>query len=238
MSNKMGGTSIPLVMTTPHPCSYLPAQEATTVFVDPSYQITPFLFSRLADVGFRRSGAHLYRPQCGQCQACTPIRIPVAPFQPNRSQKRCLKRNEDLHIQALSNIDNDACYTLYWQYLESRHSQGDMFPPTREQYQDFLCHPWPGTFYLGFYNEENRLLAVSVCDRFAQGTSAVYTFYDPNEEDRSLGMYAILTQIAHTRMMQLPYLYLGYWIKDCRKMAYKIQYRPYELLQDGVWQTP
>lgn len=237
MNHKTSGSSIPLRLTAPHPCSYLSNQIASTAFVDPAYQITPFLFSRLAEVGFRRSGEYLYRPQCEHCQACTPIRIPVQAFHPTRNQKRCLKRNEDLHVRALDDINTTHCYELYARYLSTRHHDGDMYPPTREQYENFLCHHWPGTFYLGFYDAQETLLGISVCDRFTHGLSAVYTFYEPTESARSLGVYAVLTQIVHARWLQLPYLYLGYWIRDCRKMAYKTQYAPYELLHDGVWQT-
>jgi arginyl-tRNA--protein-N-Asp/Glu arginylyltransferase len=231
----MSSHKLTLLVTHPHPCSYLPDRQASTAFVDPAYQITPFLFSRLAELGFRRSGTHVYRPHCGDCQACIPIRLPVNRFEPDRQQLRCLKRNSDLRVRQLASIDNDDCYALYERYINQRHEDGDMYPASREQYSNFLCVPWPGTFYLT-YSLGERLLAVSVCDRFDHGYSAVYTFFDPDEEKRSLGVYAILNQIARAQLEGLDYLYLGYWIKDCAKMRYKSRYRPAEILQGGQWQ--
>jgi arginyl-tRNA--protein-N-Asp/Glu arginylyltransferase len=223
-----------LLVTHPHPCSYLPDQQASTAFVDPAYPITPFLFSRLAEMGFRRSGKHVYRPQCQSCQSCIPARVPVKNFAPRRNQLRCMKHNADLEIRQLDSIDSDACYALFERYINTRHDDGDMYPAEREQYQNFLCVPWPDTFYLAYYCD-NRLVAVSVCDHFDTGYSAVYTFFDPDEHKRSLGVFAVLNQIERARVDGLEYLYLGYWIKDCAKMRYKTDYRPVELLINGQW---
>jgi len=126
-------------------------------------------------------------------------------------------------------------YALYAEYINSRHSDGDMYPPSVDQYSSFLTAEWGETLFLEFRNAEKRLLAVAVCDRLDNGLSAVYTFYDPSESRRSLGAFAILWQIEETRRMQLPSLYLGYWIKNCQKMSYKIAYRPIELLINNEW---
>lgn len=230
----MSNNRLMLYVTQPHPCSYLDGQEATTAFVDPDIEMNPPLFTRLAEIGFRRSGSHVYRPQCASCHACTPARLPVQDFKPNRNQLRCLKRNEDLRIRQIDTIDNDTCYTLYEKYINTRHEDGDMYPANHAQYRQFLCTPWPDAFYLAFYRGET-LIAVSVCDRFTNGYSAVYTFFDPDEHKRSLGVYAILNQIARAQLEGMDYLYLGYWIKDCAKMRYKIGYRPIELLINGKW---
>lgn len=163
------------------------------------------------------------------------MRLPVHEFQPDRNQLRCLKRNADLQVRQLDSIDGDAFYALYEKYINTRHEDGDMYPANREQYRNFLCVPWPGTFYLAYYCE-GHLVAVSVCDRFDHGYSAVYTFFDPDEQKRSLGVYAVLNQIARAQLEGLDYLYLGYWIRDCAKMRYKIGYRPIEMLIKGKWQ--
>lgn len=226
---------IALHLTSPHPCSYLEGQQAITAFVAPETDIDLPLFTRLAELGFRRSGHHVYRPQCQHCNACIPVRLPVQAFRPNRNQLRCLKRNEDLTIRQLDSINSNECYTLYEKYLNHRHFDGDMYPPDRQQYEDFLCTPWPGTFHLAFYAEK-QLVAIAVCDRYLNGTSAVYTFYDPDEHKRSLGVYAVLNQIARAQLENMSYLYLGYWIKDCQKMNYKTQYRPIEFFINGRWQ--
>lgn len=224
-----------LLVTHPHPCSYLPGQQASTAFVDPQVSIDTHLFTRLAEIGFRRSGSHVYRPQCKHCQACIATRLPVQDFKPDRNQLRCLRRNADLDIRQIASIDRDDCYALYEKYINTRHGDGDMYPASREQYREFLCVEWPAVFYLAYYCN-NRLVAVSVCDRFDNGHSAVYTFFDPDEHKRSLGVFAVLNQIARAQLEGLGYLYLGYWIKDCTKMRYKLDYRPIELLLNGRWQ--
>lgn len=233
---RMTSQSISLLVTAPHACSYLHGREASTAFVSPEIQITPFLFSRLAEAGFRRSGQHIYRPQCQQCNACIPVRIPVQAFTPNRNQIRCIKRNADLDVRQVASINNDACYALYEKYINTRHQDGDMYPATREQYDNFLGVPWPESFYLTYYSE-SRLIAVSVCDRFDNGYSAVYTFFDPDEHVRSLGVFAVLNQIVRAKLEGLDYLYLGYWIKNCDKMRYKSQYQPLEMRINNQWQV-
>lgn len=227
-------STLKLFATQPHPCSYLDGQEATTVFVDPEANIDPALYTQLSQLGFRRSGAHLYRPQCLRCQACVSSRIPVKAFKPNRSQRRCLQLNRDLSLQITKDINTLEHYNLYSRYIESRHQDGDMYPPSEDQYKAFLTSEWEITQFIEF-RLEGRLIGVSVCDRLGDGLSAVYTFYDAGEESRSLGKFAILAQIEKAKSLGLDYLYLGYWIKECEKMNYKIQYRPLELLVNRRW---
>ncbi len=226
--------NIRLFATHPHGCSYLPQEEAVTVFVDPNHKIDAPLYSRLSENGFRRSGRHIYRPHCEQCNACIAARVPALAFAPNRKQRRCWNRNRDLSVSSSLNIDTDEHYKLYASYIEQRHADGDMYPPSREQFTSFLTSEWGVTEYLEF-RLQGRLLAVAVCDRMDNGYSAVYTFFDPREERRSLGSYAILWQIELTRQLGLESVYLGYWIKACDKMNYKTQYRPLELLIDHRW---
>jgi arginine-tRNA-protein transferase len=221
--------------TYPHRCSYLEEEEATTLFIDPRQPIDQALYTRLSLLGFRRSGAHVYRPHCSQCKACVPARIPVLDFRPNRSQRRTWRRNEDLIITESESIADDEAYRLYERYILARHADGDMFPPDRDQYESFLSNAWDCTRYYRFHRD-GRLLGVAVTDVLEDGLSAIYTFFDPYEEARSLGRHAILWQIEQARVAGLPYVYLGYWIRRCRKMAYKADYRPLELLLDNRWQ--
>ncbi|MFL0797923.1 MAG: arginyltransferase [Cellvibrionaceae bacterium] len=223
-----------LYLTQPHDCSYLEGEEATTAFIDPSIQIDQHTYTQLSQLGFRRSGPHVYRPQCAKCHACISSRIPVSRFKPNRSQKRIWKRNSDLRIEALSNIQGDQFFELYSKYIHARHSDGDMFPPTRDQYDNFLTNQWGDTAYLAFYDAE-KLVAAAVTDVLNSGLSAIYTFYDTGEDKRGLGIYAVLYQIELARQQGLEHVYLGYWIKQCQKMSYKIKYRPIELLIDQQW---
>jgi leucyl-tRNA---protein transferase len=220
--------------TYPHSCSYLEDKEATTLFVDPRTQVDSKLYSQLSLMGFRRSGSHIYRPHCSQCNACVPTRIVVDQFQPRRSQKRAWKHNQDLEVRAVESIATDEYFDLYRSYIESRHQDGDMYPPLRDQYESFLSDEWGVTQYHRI-ELKGQLLGIAVVDRLADGLSAIYTFFDPEQQHRSLGIYAILWQIEQARELGLPYVYLGYWIKQCQKMAYKIQFRPLELYVNGRW---
>ena len=220
--------------TYPHSCSYLEEQEATTLFIDPRQQMDKNLYSNLSLLGFRRSGNHVYRPHCTHCEACIPARIPVAGFKPKRSQRRTLARNADLRVERSEDIRDDQAFELYQRYIQLRHSDGDMYPPDREQYESFLNNAWNCTRYYRFY-QRDTLLGVAVVDELVDGLSAIYTFFEPEEQKRSLGNYAILWQIEKAREMGLHYLYLGYWIRDCQKMAYKSEYRPLELYVNSRW---
>jgi arginine-tRNA-protein transferase len=225
---------IQFFLTPKHPCSYLNRNNAQTLFFDPREVITPQIYQSLTDQGFRRSGSHLYRPHCGSCQACIPTRVPVAQFAPKRSQKRVLKRNKDLHVRLESAAFSRRHYHLYERYISLRHADGDMYPASEDQYRSFLLSPWSNSVFVCLYQGE-RLLSVAVTDEQSRGLSAIYTFFEPTEDARSLGVLSILKQIELCQELGLPYLYLGYWIKDCDKMSYKTQYRPTELFINDRW---
>ncbi len=227
-------STIKLFATKPHPCSYIEGEEATTVFVDPTAAIDIELYGQLSLLGFRRSGPHLYRPQCAKCQACVSCRIPVEQFTPNRGQRRCWKKNQDISIQVVNEISTSEHFDLYARYIGSRHTEGDMYPPTREQYQSFLTSEWGSTQFWEF-RLGDQLIGVSVCDHFENALSAVYTFFDPDFNERGLGKFAVLAQVERAKLWGLGYVYLGYWIKQCGKMNYKTQYRPLELLVNRHW---
>ena len=227
-------SNLKLFATQPHPCSYLDDREATTLFIDPKAPVDQALYTQLSRIGFRRSGPHLYRPHCAQCQACISCRIPVAGFAPSRSQRRCLTRNRDLELRFVPHIDTDEHYALYEDYINNRHKDGDMYPASRAQYRAFLSREWDLTRYLEF-RLKGSLLGVAVCDRLQDSWSAIYTFFDYREQRRSLGVFGILAQVKEARRLGLNYVYLGYWIKHCQKMSYKTQYRPLELLIDRRW---
>ena len=222
--------------TQPHACSYLPDEQATTLFLDPSQPMDPGVYADLSELGFRRSGDHLYRPHCQRCNACVPARIPAARFMPNRQQKRILKRNADLSVTAARPRYTEEYFDLYKRYIEQRHADGDMYPPSRDQFSTFLVRDLPFSRFYEF-RLGARLVAVAVTDLLPNGLSAVYTFYEPEEERRSLGRFAILWQIDEALRLDLGAVYLGYWIKNCKKMNYKTQYRPIELLINQRWVT-
>jgi len=140
----------------------------------------------------------------------------------------------DVRVEKCSELKGDAAYFLYQEYIEKRHSDGDMYPATPEQFDAFIRSKAEGGQYYCFYIEE-KLIAVAVSDLLDTGLSAVYTFFDPALEKRSLGNFAILWQIEQVRALGLDYLYLGYWIKNCAKMEYKSTFRPLEMMIEGKW---
>ena len=229
-------STIKFFATKPHTCSYLPEEQATTVFVDPHYEMDGDTYSQLSEFGFRRSGEHVYRPRCEMCQACVPIRIPVDSFEPSRSQKRSLKRNSDLVMNVVDNIDTDEHYALYEKYINARHQDGDMYPARRDQYLDFLTSEWGITRFLEF-RRNDQLIAVSVTDVLSNGVSAIYAFFDPDQPKRSLGVFNIVFLTQWAKAHGLPYVYLGYWIRHCQKMAYKVAYKPFQVLVNNHWVT-
>ena len=222
-------------ITPPHDCSYLPNKSARMVFLDPTHRINVVTLSELSRTGFRRSGDFIYRPECHLCRQCLSSRVPVADFQMNSSQKKAWKRNQDLEIRITNPAQaNDTHYLLYERYINERHADGDMYPPSRDQFEKFLLQSCADSFFLELW-KDNQLLAVSTCDLLDDGISAVYTFFDPDFDRRSLGVFAVLKQIEHIKKIGLDYIYLGYWVPHSKKMNYKSQYLPLELLVDGHW---
>jgi arginyl-tRNA--protein-N-Asp/Glu arginylyltransferase len=222
--------------TYPHSCSYLEDQEATTLFVDPRQPVDQRLYSKLSLLGFRRSGHHIYRPHCSHCNACVPARIPIDSFKPRRGQRRIWNRNQDLRVARTDDISDDAAFELYHRYISLRHADGDMYPPEREQYEAFLNGVWDCTRYFRFY-DKGQLIAVAVVDELEDGYSAIYTFFDPDADKRSLGTFAVLWEVEQARERNLDYLYLGYWIRECQKMSYKSDFRPLEVYINSHWTT-
>ena len=204
------------------------------MFVDPELVIDQSLNSKLSEIGFRRSGAHLYRPDCDFCAACISCRVPVARFNWGRRQRKIWTLNQDLDIKHRNDLDDSDSYALYKRYINTRHRDGDMYPATPEQFEAFIKTGTDDTLFYKFYHGD-KLLAVSVMDVLQQGLSAVYTFFDPDYGKRSLGNFVILWQIRKAVEMNLAYLFLGYWIKGCTKMQYKSSFRPIELLIEGNW---
>ncbi|TDT39436.1 arginine-tRNA-protein transferase [Halospina denitrificans] len=220
--------------TPEHPCSYLEGRQATTMFVDPRARVDKSLYSQLTELGFRRSGSHYYRPHCRGCNACIPVRIPVERFQPDRSQRRIRKANQDLDLTTTPVRFDEEIYNLYERYINERHHDGDMYPASREQFTSFLIEGSIDGFFLEM-RREGHLIGVAVVDVLDNGLSAIYTIFEPGEEKRSLGTYAILWQVEEACRRGLPHLYLGYWIRQCRKMNYKTRFRPLQQLVNGRW---
>jgi len=223
-----------LYFTRPHKCSYLPEREAITSFVDPCIAVDSTLYSHLSRLGFRRSGKFFYAPSCGSCQACIASRLVVADFHLTRSFRRCLKKNMDLQRSMVATVDIKEHYPLFERYINARHQDGDMYPPNPEQYLDFLGQGSDYTRYLEF-RRGDELIGCSVVDILDDGLSAIYTYFCPEAEDRSPGTLAVLALLGLAEEMNLPYVYLGYWIEGCRKMEYKNRFQPQELFIGNRW---
>jgi len=228
--------ALPLYVTDWHQCSYLSDLRARTLFVDPTAPMDGAIYQVLLEQGFRRSGCHVYRPACGPCRRCVPVRIPVDAFAPNRSQRRTLARNRDEVVltDRRAHFDPEQ-YALYRTYVRDRHGDGSMADAAPESYREFLVAPWGGETRFLEFRLGPRLMAVAVTDRLPGSLSAVYTFFDPALADRAPGTYAILCQIEAARRLGLSALYLGYWIGDCRKMVYKESFRPLEARIGERW---
>ncbi|MFP5410745.1 MAG: arginyltransferase [Gammaproteobacteria bacterium] len=227
---------IQFYLTAHYDCSYLPGRRARSQVATPTHLIDAEAYGALIRAGFRRSGQFTYRPHCEQCHACVPVRVEVAGFAPNRTQRRVLKRNGHLDARFLPLDFREEHYQLYRSYLGSRHAGGGMDRDGPDQYTQFLLSSNVDSALVEF-RDGGQLVMVAVVDQIDDGLSAVYTFFDPARERDSLGVYGVLWQIELAKRLELPYLYLGYWIAESRKMAYKQQYAPLQGLVDGHWRT-
>lgn len=223
-------------LTSPYPCSYLPERIARSQVATPAHLVDTAAYGELIRAGFRRSGSFTYRPLCGDCNACVPVRVVTDEFIPNRTQRRAMKRNAMLSVSIRAPYFDSEHFDLYQRYQAARHAGGGMDRDDRDQYAHFLVASHVDTYLLVF-REGDQLQMISIVDSVADGLSAVYTFFNPDLPARSFGVFNVLWQIDLARQLQLPYLYLGYWVDGSRKMVYKQQYKPLQGLIDGNWRT-
>lgn len=228
-------TTIGFYSTQSHPCTYLDELESITLFADPAFPMDSYIYNQLLEQGFRRSGQYVYRPRCENCNKCISTRIDVHHFMPSRQQKRTWKRNQDLVIRAVESGYKEEHYQLYQRYIKDRHPGGGMDQADQEEYQAFFQSSWCNSILYEF-RLNKKLLAVSVVDQLPHGLSAVYTFFDPDYGNRSLGGLAILWLTHEARYQRLPWVYLGYWIPDHPKMDYKKSYQPLQVYWQDKWQ--
>lgn len=230
----MKEVSLKVGLTPPHDCNYLPKQQEQLLVLLENNRLNPQDYEQLLGAGFRRSGSDIYRPHCQGCSACQSLRIAVASFSPSRSQKRIARLNRDLEI-TVSHGDQPAYFELYQRYIDSRHADGPMYPASREQYENFVLCAWlPQTFIE--FRLAQQLIAVAVTDSLSLSMSAMYTFFDPDFAQRSLGTFAILSQLGLAKREKKHWLYLGYQVDECAKMNYKQHFRPHQRRIAGTWQ--
>ncbi len=230
----MSSQNLNLYLTTEHECGYLSGHLATNLVPDPCVPMNMELYSQLIELGYRRSGIHTYRPHCKNCKECIPCRIAVNRFRPNRSQRRCLQINNTITTHRVNAGYIDEHFQLYRRYINARHPSGNMANPLPQDYKNFLYSDWSDTFFLEL-RENGQLLAVAVCDRTKTGLSAVYSYFNPDMANRSLGTYCVLKMIEQTEQLGLDYLYLGYLIHNSSNMRYKRNFRPLEVYTGNQW---
>jgi arginine-tRNA-protein transferase len=223
-----------LVTLPEHACPYLPERVAEDRAIWAS-SMPPGLYQRFMDAGFRRSGRLVYQPVCRGCRACLSIRVPVLQFRPNKSQRRCERRNSDLRVTRQRPSFSEEKFALYAKYVRDWHGRKDA--EDESSFEAFLYDsPLDGTIEFEYRDADSRLLGVGICDRCPSALSSVYFYFDPACRSRGLGTFGALCEIRFAQKNGLPYYYLGYWVKGCRSMEYKRNFRPNEVLQtDGVW---
>ncbi|MGB6103351.1 MAG: arginyltransferase [Pusillimonas sp.] len=232
-----GFKTLQFYSTAVYPCSYLPELNARSQVAAPTHLINADTYSQLVEQGFRRSGLFTYRPHCDRCQACLPIRIDVNRFQPSRTQRKTWSRHSGLITRETPLHWSNEHFELYQRYQLGRHPGAGMDEDSRSQYTQFLLTSRVNSRIVEFRLPSGLLQMVSIIDVLDTGFSSVYTFFDPDAAG-SLGTYGVLWQLGQCRQLGMPWLYLGYWIKESRKMAYKSQYRPFQILRHGTWAEP
>ena len=221
--------------TAPLPCPYLPGRTERKIVTELSGTEAEALHERLSRAGFRRSHNIAYAPVCPGCQACVPIRVVSEEFTPDRTQRRILRANADLTVSEMPARATAEQFTLFQRYQKNRHADGDMAAMGYYDYRAMIEDTPISTGILEFRDAQDRLVGACLTDWLADGLSAVYSFFDTDEDKRSLGTFAVLWLIGRARSLGLPYVYLGYWVPESRKMAYKARFRPSEILISGAW---
>ncbi len=217
------------------PCPYLSGRQERRLVALVEGERGNERLDLLTEAGFRRSQGYLYKPVCPGCRACVPVRIVVEEFRAGRSFRRVSARNRDLVGREVAASGTDEQFDLFHRYLRHRHQDGGMVRMDRQAYSEMVDTAPASTRLVEFRDPEGRLTAVSLTDRLRSGLSGVYKFYEPTVPQRSLGTFIILWHVQRARELGLPFVYLGYWIGESRKMAYKARFAPLERLEGPAW---
>jgi leucyl-tRNA---protein transferase len=237
MKHHLSNRPTPFFVTAPLPCPYLSGQTERRIVTELSGRDASQLHDTLSRVGFRRSHGLIYAPICQNCSACLAVRTVVDDFKLNQSLRRVLRANLDVTGEAKEARATTEQYKLFARYQESRHSGGDMATMDFYDYQALIEETPVDTTVIEYRDADRELIAASLIDRMSDGISAVYSFFDPELKRRSLGTYMILRLIDAARRQELPYVYLGYWIKGSRKMSYKERFEPLQYYSGGSWHS-
>jgi leucyl-tRNA---protein transferase len=221
--------------TAPLPCPYLPGRTERRLVTELSGRQAGAFHDVLSQAGFRRSHCLAYVPVCRECSACAAVRVKALEFRPDRSQRRIRARNADLVIHDAPAVATEEQFLLFRTYQRTRHGDGEMARMTFYDYQTLVEDTPVETSVVELRGSDGALVAACLTDRMADGFSAVYSFFDPSDERRSLGTHVILTLIERACALQLPHVYLGFWIAECQKMSYKARFRPIEAYTPEGW---
>ncbi len=221
--------------TAPLPCPYVQGRTERKVVTELSGVSAETLHDKLSRGGFRRSHNIAYAPVCPSCSACVPIRIRALEFTPSRTQRRIIRANADMLVQEMPPRATAEQFQLFQSYQAQRHGEGDMATMSFYDYRAMVEDTPIETSMMEFRLPNGRLAGACLTDRLGDGLSAVYSFYDTALVSRSLGTYAIIWLAQHAVALDLPHVYLGYWVEESRKMAYKAKFRPSEVLRAGQW---
>lgn len=235
MTRPFAAKQLPFFLTAPSPCPYLPGRMERKVFTKLELAEGPALNDTLTHAGFRRSQSILYRPACERCSACKSARVPVAEFAPTRSQRRCLKRNDDLLRVEKPCEATPEQFAVLSRYLEARHGDGDMAGMDFFDFAGMIEDGAQRTEIVEYRDASGALVAAVLVDVLIDGYSLVYSFFDPEAEKRSLGALMILDHVRRAQAANLAYVYLGYWVQGSAKMDYKARYKPLEILEPAGW---
>ena len=228
-------------LTAPSPCPYLAGQEERKVFTHLVGERAAELNDLLTHGGFRRSQSIAYRPACETCRACVSVRVVAADFKPSRNMRRIAERNADITGEMRASTPTSEQYSVFRGYLDARHRDGGMADMTVLDYAMMIEDSHVDTRLVEYRKRSSdggglgQLLAVALTDVLSDGLSMVYSFFDPEEDSRSLGTFMILDHIERARRMGLAYVYLGYWVRGSRKMDYKGRFLPQERLMPSGW---
>ena len=223
-----------LRVTRSQKCAYLLEQTEQRLATDISEH--PETHDRLAETGFRRVENWVYKPACPNCNACQPIRVKAEQFKPSRNIARIQATNRDLRRNLSADRLGLDHYDVFQSYLGQRHEDGQMSSMSFDEFSSMILNSPIDTLLTEYVDSEDRLLGCILVDRQRDGLSAVYSFFRPEEKKRSLGTFMIVDLIERCNKIGLPYIYLGYYIEQSRKMSYKARFRPYQTFSDGIWQ--